>query len=109
MIQKRVEKIIRENKENTRKDAKALFQEFPSSALFPYKFYIKELKLFKSYDQNIVSVRMITYTYTGGAHGGKNYYSWNWSKTKKKFLSLDEAVTPKQFTTLIKTGQTNSF
>ena len=45
---------------------------------------------------------MATYIYAGGAHGGKNYYSWNWSKTKKKFLSLEEVVTTKQFKLLVK-------
>ena len=43
---------------------------------------------------------MIIYIYTGGAHGGKNYYSWNWSKEKKKLLSLDEVVTSRQFVIL---------
>ena len=102
MIQTEVKKILKKNKAEIKKDAKDLFQKFPSSVLLPYKLHIKELKLFKPYDQNVVSVRMTTYIYTGGAHGGKNYYSWNWSKTKKKFLSLEEVITPKQFKLLVK-------
>ena len=101
-IQKEVKKIIDENKTEIAKDAEELFQEFPNTALLPYKFHVEELKKFKPYNQDIVSVRMLTYTYTGGAHGGRNYYSWNWSKTKKKFLSLDEVISLKQFAFIVK-------
>ena len=109
VIQKEIKKIIEENKEGIAKDAEELLQEFPKTALLPYKFHVEELKQFKPYNQDIVSVRMLTYTYTGGAHGGRNYYSWNWSKTKKKFLSLDEVITPKQFTFIVKQARDNLF
>lgn len=102
VIQQEVKKNIEEKKESITKDAEELFREFPHSVLLPYKFYVEELKLFKPDNQDIVSVRMVTYAYTGGAHGGKNYYSWNWKKTKKKFLSLDEVINPKQFALLVK-------
>ena len=101
MIQQEVKQIIKKYKEEITKDAEALFQEFPKSALLPYKLYIEEIKQFKPDNPDIISVRMIIYTYTGGAHGGKNYYNWNWSNRKKKFLSLDEVITSKQFATLI--------
>ena len=101
-IKKEVEKIIEENKKSITKDAKEVFKEFPLSSLLPHKLYITELRLFKPYNQDIVSVRMVIYTYTGGAHGGKDYYSWNWSKIKNKFLSLDEVITSKQFEALAK-------
>ena len=102
VIEQEVKKIIKKNKESTTKYAEEVFQEFPHSVLLPFKFYIEELKLFKPYNQDIVSLRMVIYTYTGGAHGGKSYYSWNWSKTKKKFLSLDQVVDLKQFSLLVK-------
>jgi len=41
---------------------------------------------------------MVIYSYTGGAHGRKDYYSWNWSKKDKRFLSLDDVIKTKQFT-----------
>ena len=102
MIQQKVNQIIREHKKDIVEDAKSLFQEFPRSALLPYKLYIEELKQFKPNDQDIVSLRMVIYTYTGGAHGIRNYYSWNWSKQKKRFLSLDEIITSEQFAALVK-------
>ena len=102
MMETEIEKVIKEGKEEIKKSAEDFFKEFPRSPLLPYKFYVEELKLFPFHDRDIVSVRMVTYTYTGGAHGGKNYYSWNWSKAKKKFLSLDEAISPEQFAALVR-------
>ena len=102
MIQKEVEQIVKKNKEEIQKEAEKLFQEFPQSVLLPYKLHIEELKLFKPHNKDIVSVRMTAYIYTGGAHGGKNYYSWNWNKKKKKFLSLGEIINLKQFELLVR-------
>ena len=102
IIQAEVKKIIENHKKDITKGAEELFQEFPHSVLLPYKLHIKEVKLFKPHNQDIVSVRMAIYTYTGGAHGGTSYYSWNWSKTKQKFLSLDEVIQPNQFELLVK-------
>lgn len=102
MIQQRVDQIIKEYKKDITQDAKSLHQEFPRSVLLPYKLHIRELKLFTHDNQDIVSVRMAVYTYTGGAHGRTDYYNWNWSRKEKKFLSLDEVITSKQFTALVK-------
>ena len=102
LIEREVNKIIKNYKKEIVKDAEKLFQEFPSSALLPYKVYVEELKKFKPNDQDIISVRMSIYTYTGGAHGRKSYYYWNWSEKRKKFLSLDEVISSKQFTSLIR-------
>ena len=116
-IQKEVTKIIQDQKQEILKTAKDLFQEFPKSSLLPYRLYVEELKLFipkrhdfsatckskhlgplnsKSeerfkchwYNKDIVSVRMRLYTYTGGAHGGSQYYSWNYNTKSQQFLSL---------------------
>ena len=102
MIQQRVNHIIKEQKKEVARDAESLFQEFPRSVLLPYKLYIEELKQFRPDDQDIISVRMTIYTYTGGAHGRRDYYNWNWSKQKKQFLSLNEVITSEQFTILVK-------
>ena len=102
MIQKEVKQIIEKYKKEIKKSAEDLFQEFPNSVLLPYKLYIEEVKEFKPNNPDILSVRMIVYTYTGGAHGRKSYYSWNWNKQKKFFLSLDEVITSEQFATLVK-------
>ena len=101
-IQQEVEKILKKQKEEITKDAEDLFQEFPTTALLPYSLYVKELKLFKHDKQDIVSVRMAIRIYTGGAHGNKFYYSWNWDGKKNKFIPLNEVVSPKQFTNLVK-------
>jgi len=101
-IQQEVEKIISNKKEEIKKDAEELFREFPTTALLPFKLQIKELKLFKHDKQDIVSIRMAIRAYTGGAHGNKFYYSWNWNKRKKKLVPLNEIITFEQFQTLIK-------
>ena len=102
IIQQEVEKIIKNKKEEIKKDAEELFQEFPHTALLPYELQVKELKLFEHDRQNIVSVRMAIRVYTGGAHGNKFYDSWNWDRQKNKFISLNEFITPEQFQALIK-------
>ena len=102
IIQQEVKKIIKKKRERVTKDAKKLFQEFPTTALLPFELYVKELKIFKHDNQNIVSVRMAIRIYTGGAHGNTYYYSWNWDKQKNKFISLDEVINSEQFTNLVK-------
>ena len=109
VIQQKVEKIIKKQKKDVMEDAESLFQEFPRSGLLPYKLHIRELKLFTHDNQDVVSVRMAVYTYTGGAHGGTDYYSWNWSKKEKKFLSLDEVISPEQFTSLVEQARHTLF
>ena len=101
-VQKEVQKVIEEGKRDTQEDAQSLFREFPESNLLPYKFYVEEVKLFSHGRLNIVSIRMTVYYYTGGAHGQRNYYSWNWSKTEKKFTSLDEVISSDKFEKLVK-------
>ena len=102
VIQKEVEGIIKKEKESITKDAEELFQEFPTTALLPYELEVKESKLFKHDKQDIVSVRMAIRIDTGGAHGNKFYYSWNWDRQKNTFISLNEVITPEQFQSLIK-------
>ena len=53
VIQRKVIKIIEENRENITKNAKEFFKEFPNTAILPYVFYVEELKQFKSYNKNI--------------------------------------------------------
>ena len=90
VLHKKVTQIIESEKKEVLGEAKLLFQEFPKSALLPYRLYVEELKLFSPVNADIVSVRMRLYTYTGGAHGGSQYYSLNYSLKEKKFLSLQD-------------------
>lgn len=99
-IKTEVEKIIKAQKQEIQQSAKATFKEFPHSVLLPFKLHIKELKRFRPDNSNLVSVRLKIYTYTGGAHGGNQYYSWNWNRKEKRFLSLRQYVNPTQFKAL---------
>lgn len=101
-IKKEVEELIQTKKQEIKKSAEELFNNNPHSNLLPYRLYIEELKLFQPNNKDIVSVRLKIYTYTGGAHGGTFYYSWNWSKKEQKFLSLDEVLSPEQFIQTVK-------
>ena len=93
-LQKEVKEII--------KDATNLFKEFPRTVLLPFRFHVKELKLFSPEDRDIISVRLKVYIYTGGAHGNSAYYSWNYSQKRKAFLSLDDVITSVQFTDIVR-------
>ena len=96
-VEEEVARIIELQKKEVTKYAEEYPPEFG-----PYSFHVSELKLFSSNNSDIVSVRMITYAYTGGAHGMRNYYSWNWSQKEQKFLSLEEVISlEEQFTRLI--------
>ena len=106
-IKQKVEEIIEKKKEEITKDAESLFQEFPTTALLPYSLHVQELKLFEHDKQNIVSVKMALRIYTGGAHGNKLYYSWNWDRQKNQFLSLDEVLSQEQFANLVEHVQQN--
>ena len=96
-IKTSAEQIIQEKRREILAGAESLFQEFPHSALLPYRLYVTEMRRFPCKDPDIVSARMILYEYTGGAHGGNHYYSWNWSRKRKKFLSLSDVLSPSQF------------
>ena len=97
MIQKEVEKIIQSKKKEIIKYAK----EFHHPSRLPFELHIKEIKLFQPDNQDIVSLRLHISIYSGGFHGSEQYHSWNWSKKKQKFLSLDEWITPPQFSALV--------
>ena len=99
-IKLKAERIIREKKQEILKEARSFAQEFPHSVLLPFRLYVTEFKLFHSNKSDILSARMILYQYTGGAHGGSLYYSWNWSKSQQKFLSLGDALSLKDFSSL---------
>lgn len=101
LIQEKVKKIIQENKTEMQELANDTYKEFPNTVLLPFKLYVNELKLFQPNDKDIVSVRMKIYTYSGGAHGGTQYYNWNWSKKHKSFLSINEMLSKVQFKKLI--------
>jgi len=108
-IKTEINKIIRKGKNQIKQSAESLFKEFPNTKLLPFKFYVREIKLFKHKNPDIISVRLITYSYTGGAHGSKNYYSWNWSKNKKRFLSLDDLINSKNFETIVQKTRAKLF
>ena len=97
-IQKEVEKIIQSKKRKMIKYAK----EFHHPSRLPFELHIKEIKLFQPDNQDIVSLRLHMSIHSGGFHGSEQYRSWNWSKKKQKFLSLDEWITPPQFSALVK-------
>lgn len=96
-IKKEVDEIIAKTKNEIQTDAESLFKEFPKSALLPFEVNVTELKLFEPNNKDIVSVRMTIYVYSGGAHGGKRYYTWNWSKKQNRFLFLNEIITKDKF------------
>lgn len=43
-------------------------------------------------DENYISVRLLIYTYTGGAHGMTNFYGFNYNLKTKKFLNNSEII-----------------
>lgn len=103
-IKKEIQKIVQQLRTDIAKEAGEVFKQFPHTALLPFKLHVKEIKLFEPGDQNIVSIRMQTYTYTGGAHGGTQSYSFNWNKKTKRFLSFNDLFpTQKEFDTLVQT------
>ena len=102
-IKNEIQKIIQQLKRDITKDAGDFFKQHPRSGLLPFKLHVQELKLFEpGGNQNMVSVRMQVYTYTGGAHGGTQSYSFNWNKKTKKFLSFNDVFpTQKQFDNVV--------
>ena len=97
VIKASAEGIVQGKRREILKSAESFFQEFPHSAFLPYRLYVTEMRRFPFRDPDIVSARMTLYTYTGGAHGGSHYYNWNWSKRRKRFLSLSEALPSGKF------------
>ncbi len=101
-IDQKIQKIIQKQKRDITQEAAEFFKKQPLSVLLPFKLHIRELKLFEPKNKNIISVRMQIYTYTGGAHGGTQSYSFNWHKKKKTFLSLSDFFSkPAQFDELV--------
>ena len=90
VLHKKVSQLIQTKKKAILEDARSLSKAFPKSALLPYRLYVEEIKHFSPKDPDIVSLRIKLYTYTGGAHGGTQYHSWNYNIKSQKFLSLSD-------------------
>ena len=85
VLHKKVSQLIQTKKQAILEDARSLSKEFPKSALLPYRLYVEEIKRFSPKDPDIVSLRIKLYTYTGGAHGGTQYHSWNYNINQTGF------------------------
>ena len=92
-----LKKIIQSTKKEVLQKAQALFKTTPHSQLLPFKLYVLELKLFKPKNLDLLSARIKIYTYSGGAHGGIFWQSLNYSKSQKKFLSVERLLNPQVF------------
>lgn len=56
----------------------------------PYQLIVKD-SVFQV-DENYISVRLLTYTFTGGAHGMTNFYGLNYDIKNRKLLSNQEIL-----------------
>ncbi|MDR1756990.1 MAG: DUF3298 and DUF4163 domain-containing protein [Culturomica sp.] len=62
----------------------------PAPPIGPYELIVTDT-LF-SLSQQLASLRVTTYTYTGGAHGGTDYYIFNYDLDKGAFLAPEQLM-----------------
>ncbi len=62
----------------------------PDSLLVPYELYVTDT-LF-SLSERLVSLRVAAYVFTGGAHGGTDYYAFNYDLEKGVFLTPEQLM-----------------
>lgn len=79
---------------NLKKEADTFFKEYPGESeempAFNYQMYIRD-SVFMA-DRELISVRLAVYTFTGGAHGMTDFYSFNYRVKDRAFLEPGQIV-----------------
>lgn len=88
-----ITKFINQQKNEIKAQAKEFKMAMDSlgqQMVGPFELIVKDSVYMA--DEEYISVRLLTYTYTGGAHGMTNFYGLNYNVKTKKFLSNTEII-----------------
>lgn len=88
-----ITKFINQQKNEIKAQAKEFKMAMDSlgqQMVGPFELIVKDSVYMA--DEEYISVRLLTYTYTGGAHGMTNFYGFNYNVKTKKFLSNTEII-----------------
>lgn len=72
------------------KEFKMAMDSLGQQMVGPFELIVKDSVYMA--DENYISVRLLTYTFTGGAHGMTNFYGLNYNVKTKKFMSDSEII-----------------
>ena len=72
------------------KEFKMAMDSLGEQMVGPFELIVKDSVYMA--DENYISVRLLTYTFTGGAHGMTNFYGFNYNVKTKKFLNNSEIL-----------------
>lgn len=72
------------------KEFKMAMDSLGEQMVGPFELIVKDSVYMA--DENYISVRLLTYSYTGGAHGMTNFYGLNYNVKTKKFLNNTEII-----------------
>ena len=92
VLNKKIEKFVNDLQDSLKADANEFFQSWQGSGeerpAWIYELQVGD-SVFMANDR-YVSVRLMVYTFTGGAHGITNFYTFNYDVQNQKFLTDQE-------------------
>ncbi len=72
------------------KEFKMAMDSLGEQMVGPFELIVKDSVYMA--DEDYISVRLLTYAFTGGAHGMTNFYAFNYNVKTKKFLNNSEIL-----------------
>lgn len=84
----KLNELIDSLQSSLKSEADTFFMAFRSDTanrpIFNYELYVTDSVYMA--DKHYISLRVLTYTFTGGAHGMTNFYAFNYDVEKRQFL-----------------------
>ena len=94
VLNKKIEKFVNDLQDSLKADANEFFQSWQGSGeerpAWIYELQVGDSVLMAN--DRYVSVRLMVYTFTGGAHGITNFYTFNYDVQNQKFLTDQEVL-----------------
>lgn len=94
VLNKATEALVQELSESLKKEATDLFQDMAAQEMerpsWQYELWVDDSVFMAS--SKYISVRLRTYTFTGGAHGMTKFYTFNYDVEQQKMLKNEEIL-----------------
>lgn len=89
-----IDSFINRMKENVELSARKTFREIEQNGLsrppWQYSFYVKDSVFLAT--NELISMRLTVYEFTGGAHGMTAFYAFNYDLKNRRFLMDEEII-----------------
>ncbi|MDR2037002.1 MAG: DUF4163 domain-containing protein [Bacteroidales bacterium] len=92
LLNQKIQQFIADLHHNTKTEADKLFESIDKEGMDPpnwkYELYVKDSVFMAA--GKYISVRLLAYSFTGGAHGMTRFYTFNYDVKNQKLLTNDD-------------------